>query len=278
LSKLKRFLTLQNKGHILKLQTKAIARRMGDPRLVGLNLKWLRYRYNLSNQPTYPAPYDVSLYKQLLQALNRAEIKRGPLSGCRDETGYVVLRHDLDFKKCVENVELMTQIEASLNVRSSLMVRVDNLDYHPRIAEKIVIDHYQKGFEVGVHSTAYMLDNPMQGLLEEFRYFEELYGIKPRVYNFHGGFDEHLGARIKLGLQSNEILAKYPDILETDSISGFYAYRFSDCLKRDGSRVIGSDFLSPPTRTIKKSRVPVLLLTHPCYWEGRKPSGEDQIA
>ena len=111
-----------------------------------------------------------------------------------------------------------------------------------KIAREIVTRHHDDGFEVGVHSTAYMLDGPFQGLLDEFQFFEEIFGIKPQVYNFHGGYDQHLAARIKMGLMSDEILTRYPDILETDSISGFYAYRFSDCMKKNGARVISADF------------------------------------
>lgn len=271
MSKAKRFLSADNKFKILVLQLKAFYIRAFSPQLSFFSPGWKKYT-NQRNKygAVYDPPYQGDIYGALLERLSSVEnITFSTISdlGITNSRPIVVLRHDLDFTDCVKNLDILTEIEIQHNLRSSIMVRVDCEDYLPEIAKDKIKKHKDKGFDIGLHSTAYTQENPAEALTAELKTFYDVFGFHPTSYNFHGGFDSHLPTRIEMGLAYKEILAQHAYLKTSDSVSGYYEYRLQDCHIRSGSKCIFVDFVSPPTAQIENSRHPILVLTHPCYWK-----------
>ena len=78
---------------------------------------------------------------------------------------------------------------------------------------------------------------------------------------------ENEAATLKLGQQIASIKKVWPFLKESDSSSGFYEYRISDCRIKNKGRIVLEDAIRPPLDLILKSNKPILFLTHPCYWE-----------
>ena len=268
MGRLNRFLASNNKQELLWLQLQSVQDKVTSPSGLLSKIRWMRYLKSINAGATIPAPYSVDFYRKSLTKLNSCDdIIVGTLGESVGETlPYVVLRHDIDLPECVSNLYRLTDVEEELGLRSSIVVRVDGLDYDPVTCKELISDHVDRGFEIGLHSTAYFDDDPLSALGRELDEFKKIFGICPKVYNFHGGFDEHLVKRIKLGRQFDQVKRKWPFLKISDSNSGFYDYRISDCKTRNGQRVILQDSINPPLSLILKSHKLVLFLTHPCYW------------
>jgi len=268
MSKVSRFIASKNKQELLWLQIQSLKNNFSRPVAIRSKLRWMKYSKELRKRAVITAPFEIDIYKKCLAKITENnEIKIGTLGdSLSNPTSYVVLRHDIDLPGCVEKLNLLTSVEEEFGLKSSIVIRVDGLDYDPAICKDLVAKHKEKGFEIGLHSTAYFADDPLKALTLEFERFNTLFGFYPEIYNFHGGFDEHLAKRMKLGHQGMKIVKDNLFLKATDSISGFYEHRIMDCVIRNGERILLDDMLNPPVLLIKKSSQPVIVLTHPCYW------------
>lgn len=139
----------------------------------------------LSRSPHFPGMYGLILEHWLgsarvhfltAGALHRKDYRRDMVN--------VVLRHDLD--SFPERVDLFTNVEESMDLVSSIFVRLDNQAYRPAVVEYKIKRLYESGFEIGLHSSAYLHEYALGAFEEELRDFRRTFGFSPSVVNTHG--------------------------------------------------------------------------------------------
>jgi hypothetical protein len=213
------------------------------------------------------APYPLRLYERLVRLLTTVrgqDILR--LSDLKpSQSSCVVLRHDIDTERCIHNLPAIVSVEKGQKVFSTVLFRVDGQEYDPTSCAELANSLREEGFDVGLHSLAYLSADSDNQLSEEIEQFRQAFGFLPNVYNFHGLGTKFLGRRMQLCANADRILNRYSFLKGTDSYPGFYVYRIQDSHGLESKRFILSDFISPPMELISAGRV--LVLTHPAYWD-----------
>lgn len=176
-----------------------------------------------------------------------------------------IFRHDLDTQICLENFHILADIHLQLNVPLSVFVRTDNIDY-PFKNSFPFLKPYLNQFQIGLHSSCYIYENPLKRLEEEVSIFNEIYGFYPKFLTLHGLGQYKHTERMNL---IKDISTKYKDFgfVFTDCVPDLrtYNYVIQDChLDNNGHRYIKKDFVHLPP-CINGSCY--LILAHPCYWE-----------
>lgn len=175
-----------------------------------------------------------------------------------------IFRHDLDTQLCLENFHILADIHLQFNVPLSIFVRTDNLDYSFKNSFRFLKSYLNK-FQIGLHSSCYIYENPLKRLEEEASIFNEVYGFYPKLLTLHGLGQYKYAERLNL---IKDLSSTYKDFgfVFTDCVPDLRAYNYviQDChLDTNGDRYIKKDFVNLPPR-IKGSCY--LLLAHPCYW------------
>ena len=214
----------------------------------------------------FSCPYKAELYKSILnQITNDVSFAIQKFEGrCSPKKANFIFRHDLDTQSCLENFHILADIHLQLNVPLSVFVRTDNLDY-PFKNSFPFLKPYLNKFQIGLHSSCYIYENPLKRLEEEVSIFNEIYGFYPKFLTLHGLGQYKYTERMNL---IKDLGAKYKDFgfVFTDCVPTLrtYNYVIQDChLDSNGDRYIKKDFAILPPR-IKGSCY--LLLAHPCYW------------
>ena len=176
-----------------------------------------------------------------------------------------IFRHDLDTQTCLENFHILANIHLQLNVPLSVFVRTDNLDY-PFKNSYPFLEPYLNKFQIGLHSSCYIYDNPLKRLEEEVSIFNEIYGFYPKFLTLHGLGQYKHTERMNL---IKDLSTKYKDFgfVFTDCVPNLrdYNYVIQDChLDTNGHRYIKKDFATLPPRINGNC---YLILAHPCYWK-----------
>lgn len=176
-----------------------------------------------------------------------------------------IFRHDLDTQACLENFHILADIHLQLNVPLSVFVRTDNLDY-PFKNSFPFLKPYLNKFQIGLHSSCYIYENPLKRLEEEASIFNEIYGFYPKFLTLHGLGQYKYAERLNL---IKDLSSTYKDFgfHFTDCVPDLrtYNYVIQDChLDNNGHRYIKKDFVNLPP-CINGSCY--LILAHPCYWE-----------
>lgn len=143
----------------------------------------------LSNKVISVAPHPISLYKNNLknlqdQGYNFITTDNFYSNNYNPKKLNILLRHDIDFRP--NKIELFTDIETSLNLRSDIYVILDNdyYDIKPHISKLKKLA--QDGFTLGLHTLAPGNENFKEILQNEINEFEKLFGFKPEYFTIHG--------------------------------------------------------------------------------------------
>ncbi|EKE00969.1 MAG: hypothetical protein ACD_21C00250G0042 [uncultured bacterium] len=176
-----------------------------------------------------------------------------------------IFRHDLDTQTCLENFNILADIHLETNTPLSVFIRTDNLDY-PFKHSFQYIEQYLDKFQIGLHSSCYIYDNPLKKLEEEVNDFNEIYGFCPKFLTLHGLGNYKHTERMQL---INDLSTQYQDFgfVFTDCVPELrtYNYVIQDChLGSDGNRYIKKDSVILPPSINGNC---YLILAHPCYWE-----------
>jgi hypothetical protein len=231
-------------------------------------LYWARY---LSwRRPAAYAPYRIELYRDLLRQLRcRRDVSLPQFDEERLEIGRLnfFLRHDIDTAQCVANLIMVAEQNAAEAVPAAVYIRCDGEEYRPAEAAAAVGYCRARGFEIGLHSSAYVQDDYKAALRRELDVFGEAFGFSPRSVTIHGLGDFRLAERHALVAHLKESLETY-GLRFTDAHESFRAYThvITDCHPDPvgGTRFIYNDMLRPPA--FLRRGLAYLVLTHPCYW------------
>lgn len=216
----------------------------------------------------YNAPYSLDLYRNILTSSKQSGFFFEGFANretIRDRVMYI--RHDIDMPSCVENAASLFDIDIEFGILPGVYIRVDGRDYDPATAREFVHHYHRKGFEFGLHTCCYIEDDPFSALLSENEKFSDLYGFRPKSYNFHGLGSYRLKQRTALGMKLEENLSTGGYVFTDNTYqSRAYDYVIQDChySKKDKKRYFKNDveeqFLL--SKLFKRS----LFLSHPCYW------------
>ena len=135
------------------------------------------------------APHPISLYKKNLESLQSENVnfitsKQFYENSYDKKELNVLLRHDIDFRP--SRIELFTDVEEELGLRSDIYVILDDhfYDIKPHI-DKLKNLH-EKGYILGLHTLAPGNDNYKEIFKSEMELFYEYFGFKPEYFTVHG--------------------------------------------------------------------------------------------
>lgn len=148
---------------------------------------------NSSTAVSYP-PHSLKLYQELLEELRDhpqctfrtlEDHVRGVLSD--PQAVNIVLRHDLDAGND-EVAYALCEVEHMLGIRSSVHVLVDGKLYDPKQLIPLARDLHEKGFDVGLHTQAWMHKDYTKVFHREIKKFENLFGFSSQTFSQHGAW------------------------------------------------------------------------------------------
>ena len=224
---------------------------------------WSRFA---TSEPLRVAPYPMALYQEILESLRRSPriwfvTAKSEAPRTRPNLVSLYLRHDLD-QNLGALVE-MARVEMGCGIRSSIQMRVDGADYEVESIADVLRDLKALGFEIGLHTQAYLGPEPEKAFAREVEVFERLLGGPPDSVSTHG---ISLSATVivkrwrfrwflrRSGVPSAEILyQRVPTLASGDSAR----------LPRSGERYLDAGILRAPDCAGGSL---ALWLTHPCYW------------
>ncbi len=243
-------------------KVRSLARRLREGYWTG----YLRRR-----RPVAYAPYGLAIYRELLRQLrHRDDVHLAPFDAPALDADRVnfFLRHDVDTAQCVANLEMIIAENNAESVPAAVYLRCDGDEYHPAAAAAAVARCRSLGFEVGLHSSAYVQDDSKAALQREFESFDAAFGFMPRSVTIHGLGDFRLAERQALVTHLRHSLGTY-GLNFTDAHESLRAYDhvIADCHPEPISsrRFIYGDMLRLPP-LMRRGRA-YLVLTHPCYWQ-----------
>ncbi|MCA3265845.1 MAG: hypothetical protein ING19_07215 [Azospirillum sp.] len=227
--------------------------------------------YLRRRRPVAYAPYDVSVYRDLLRQLRgRDDVRLAPFNQSALEPDRVnfFLRHDVDTAQCVANLAMVAERNAAESVSAAVYLRCDGDEYRPVDAATAVARCRALGFEVGLHSSAYVQDDSAAALRRELDVFADAFGFAPRSVTIHGLGEFRLAERQALVAHLIGSLATYGlDFTDAHESLRAYDHVITDCHPdpASGKRFIYGDMLRLPP-LLRRGRA-YLVLTHPCYWK-----------
>lgn len=226
--------------------------------------------YLRRRRPVAYAPYGVAVYRDLLRQLKRrADVHLAPFDARTLAANRVnfFLRHDVDTAQCVANLAMVAEQNGAEGVPAAVYLRCDGEEYRPADAAAAVARCRAHGFEVGLHSSAYVEGDSEAALRRELDVFRDAFGFAPRSVTIHGLGDFRLAERQELVAHLTSSLAAY-GLGFTDAHESLRAYDhvITDCHPdpASGKRFIYGDMLRLPP-LLRRGRA-YLVLTHPCYW------------
>ncbi len=167
-------------------------------------------------------PHDLELYRGLLRSLrNNPRCHAISLEDCvrgsnieRDLVNFV-LRHDLDAGR-PEVIRALCDAELEFGLRSSVHILVDGELYNPMTLVSIARELHDQGFDVGLHTQAWMHSDYRSAFRADVAKFESLFGFPPRTFSQHGAWprtDADLRRRRRFTLDT-------PELIRSTSIRG----------------------------------------------------------
>jgi hypothetical protein len=139
-------------------------------------------------------PHPIHLYRELLASLCD-DLRCHPVSlaDCALGTGKAtdrvnfVLRHDLDAGR-PDVARALCEVERGLGLRSSVHILVDGTLYDPAVLVPLAHTLHEDGFDVGLHSQAWMHEDYARAFRTDLERFEHLFGFSPRTFSQHGAW------------------------------------------------------------------------------------------
>jgi len=270
LTKLNRYRLLQNKKEVLflyglqRIKNFSILKLFTSPYWAIQDIKSM----NIANPL-----YDISLYKTSIENFQKYNYNIGNIYKSKNRKS-VVLRHDIDTLKCVDNIPMFLKIELAYNLSASYFFRVDNIDYKAEYCIQSVKLLKENNMHIGLHSLAYNGGDIFNNLATEIDDFKRYFGFLPDSYNFHGGFDKFLVNRLYLSNNFRKVKKRFPHFLISDSMSSYYDYHITDCRFQSGKRYLRLNSHNCNKGIINIIKPKIVYLTHPCYWN---PESYDSI-
>jgi hypothetical protein len=105
----------------------------------------------------------------------------------RDDAINVLLRHDVDLGDS-QGLEALCKAELSLGLQSSVHFQIDGTAYDPAKFRLIAGSLAADGFDVGLHTQAWMHRDFEKVFRRELEQFEEVFGFAPRTFTQHGAW------------------------------------------------------------------------------------------
>ena len=231
----------------------------------------LRKLYNWLHHRKYIySPYPIEIYRDLLIYIkNRKDISIKVLAKESFEIDKIniFLRHDVDFASDMRKLNLLIDIENSLNMKSAIYIRMDKQEYNPDEYKDYILSLYNLGFEVGLHTTCYLNDDYLKVFKQETQEFIDIFGFNPKSFTVHGMGQYRLDVRQRFVKEIEYKMQKLGYIF-TDAILDYiiYDHVIHDCHldPEKKKRFILKDFKRSPF-FFKKGKT-YLILTHPGYW------------
>ena len=216
------------------------------------------------------APHGLGLYDRLLrEGLATGRVRFLLTQQFRDRSidprgVNLVLRHDIDADP--ERLFAMADIEARRGIRSTIYVRADEREYRLQDFADRLRELHAAGFEIGLHSVAYITTRPDQALAAEADVFGASLGFRPDLLTTHGMHPRslRLAARRECFIRRS-VAAAWPTVFSDEFGGRRFDVYLGDANFDTGRTMtyITRDFvefggLAPGTT--------VQLLTHPQYW------------
>jgi len=160
-------------------------------------------------------PHSLGLYRELLTNLCR-DARCHPLSleeyargeGIEPDRVNFVLRHDLDAGR-PDAARALCGVERALGLRSSVHILVDGALYDPAVLVPLARELHADGFDVGLHTQAWMHEDYARALRDDLARFTDLFGFAPRTFSQHGAWprsEADLARRRRFSLETAELL------------------------------------------------------------------------
>ena len=176
------------------------------------------------SQPVSFPPHSLQLYERFLQSLQNnpkcvfrsltEHVRGAPVdSQCVN----VVLRHDLDAGK-PEVARALCDVEKTLGLRSSVHILVDGLLYDPTLLVPLAQQLRDGGFDVGLHTQAWIHNDYISAFHLDINRFEEVFAFPPRTFTQHGAYPRTEGDAL---LRRIEFTRKIPELIADTSIIGY---------------------------------------------------------
>lgn len=231
---------------------------------------WLRKRYYENTYNRKYAPYNISVYRQMLTRIElNSEASWRPFfeHSLNSHTNpYVYVRHDIDTLECLESVPRLIEVDEQFSIVPGVFFLVNEETYSLKACRNIATDLISKGFVVGLHSTCYLSDDYLIAFDNEIKKFNSVLGFRPHTFNVHGYGNYRLDARLKF---YSDITTRYRefgfDYSDCCTAMREYKYIIEDChwCNKMSARFIKDDFMFPEKYVLSGGN---LVLTHPCYW------------
>lgn len=220
------------------------------------------------------APYSQHLYRALLVYVQQSH----KINFCKAVDLHrshnidkslvnLVLRHDLDSDPL--NVRTFTSVEESLGLTSSIYVRVDDEAYNIELCRDLLVELYNKGFEIGIHTVAYREENWQAALLADIETFRNVLGFSPQSVNTHGySSDELIWRRRSVFLnnicENKDISSQI--VLTDHNYTSVYNYGYGDA-----NFACNRSIVYLKNDILRISELPtgsnVYFMTHSDYWK-----------
>lgn len=147
-----------------------------------------------ADAPVSTPPHSLSHYRELLTSLtNDARCRAWSLAEyalgenrAHDRVN-VVLRHDLDAGD-PSIARGLCEVERAIGLRSSVHILVDRQLYDPTRLVDVARKLHAEGFDVGLHTQAWMHEDYTAAFYQELDWFESLFGFSPRTFSQHGAW------------------------------------------------------------------------------------------
>ena len=239
----------------------------GVPHLVADVVRAARMFSNPGAAVSSP-PHSLRLYGDFLERLLRAPrcrflSLRGLECGRRHPDAVnVVLRHDLDAGNALV-AERFCAVEQAVGLCSSVHVLVDGRLYDAKPLSTLARALHAAGFDVGLHTQAWIEPSYRAALWSDIGRFEALFGFSPRTLSLHGAWP-----RTAADLERRRDMVRVmPDLLEGSQIGG-HTPRFdrgSEGLDQGGRpQPIKDSFFQLSDRCYLGGAA--LVLTHDNHW------------
>ena len=211
-----------SQGYRYLLQLGRDARHGGGVAQMGENtLRFLR-RFQPDAVASAP-PHPIQRYRVLLERLLNSgqctfrplidHVQGAPIDHSRLN---VMLRHDLDAGE-PGPARALCNVERALGLRSSVHILVDGTVYDPSRVADLARELQADGFDVGLHTQAWMRADYVEAFAEEVRRFEALFGFGPRTFTQHGAWprtDADLARR-------DEFTRRTPNLIRGTTLLGY---------------------------------------------------------
>ncbi|MCB0060785.1 MAG: hypothetical protein KDE19_01675 [Caldilineaceae bacterium] len=139
-------------------------------------------------------PHPLYLYRELLESLqaNNSCVFRNLSDHVQQilpdpQRINIVLRHDVDAGEPAV-VRALCEIEESLGLRSAVHILVDGELYDPMPLVSLACQLHDTGFDVGLHTQAWMKEAYAAAFDQELRQFESIFGFAPKTFTLHGAW------------------------------------------------------------------------------------------